>query len=135
MGLLIDIRPVPKGRPKARRNGKYIVMYTPSKTRQFEEDFAEKCKGYFKAPTSSLIKIDITFYLKPAESFSTKKKQALYGKYFDLKNIDIDNLQKSAFDALNKIAYDDDSQIVDVHAVKKYAEQDYIEFEIIEIKD
>lgn len=130
--MIFKIRPVPKGRPRASGRGKYITMYTPPKTKAFESELAQKAKQVFKEPSDSLLIANVGFYLKPAETISNKRKKALYGKYFDHKNTDLDNLQKSFFDALNKIAYKDDWQIVEVHAFKKYAEEDYIEIELTE---
>ena len=43
---------------------------------------------------------------------------------FPLKRPDIDNVVKVVMDALNKTAYDDDKQVVDLHARKVYAENE-----------
>ena len=47
---------------------------------------------------------------------------------------DIDNLQKAVKDALNGIAYRDDSQVCQVCARKQYAQSDGMMIEIEEIE-
>lgn len=46
------------------------------------------------------------------------------------KKPDWDNIGKSISDALNKVAYDDDSAIVDVRITKHYAENERVEINI-----
>lgn len=53
---------------------------------------------------------------------------------FPTKKPDIDNIAKSILDALNKLAYRDDTQVVTLHMEKHYAEDPRVEVEIEEIK-
>lgn len=53
---------------------------------------------------------------------------------FPTKKPDIDNIAKSILDALNKLAYRDDTQVVTLHMEKHYAENPRVEVEIEEIK-
>ena len=50
--------------------------------------------------------------------------------------IDSDNIAKIVLDSLNKIAFDDDAQVVELTVVKKWTEeQERIEFELEEVKN
>ena len=51
-----------------------------------------------------------------------------------LKKPDIDNIAKIVADALNKVAYDDDSQICDMKIIKRYGEQEKLIIELEENK-
>ena len=50
----------------------------------------------------------------------------LEGAIKPTKKPDIDNMQKAVLDALNGLAWDDDSQIVKVTAEKEYAVNPYV---------
>jgi len=65
------------------------------------------------------IKAQVLFYMKTPKSWSKKKTEKAHEKYH-ISNKDIDNFQKSIFDILQGIYYDDDSQIVSVNAEKRW---------------
>lgn len=74
-------------------------------------------------------------YYPIVKSTSKKKKQQmLEDLMFPTKKPDIDNIAKSILDALNKLAYRDDTQVVTLHMEKHYAEDPRVEVEIEEIK-
>jgi Holliday junction resolvase RusA-like endonuclease len=60
-------------------------------------------------------------YAVPA-SYSKKRKEACLRGVEYPKRIDLDNVYKSITDAMNGIVYTDDSQIVEAHITKVYAE-------------
>jgi len=67
---------------------------------------------------------------------STRKKERVLmqaGKIRHTKKPDGDNVVKSIADALNGIAYDDDSAVVDLTISKDYSEKPRVEVEIEEI--
>jgi Holliday junction resolvase RusA-like endonuclease len=124
-------KPQGKGRPRFARQGKYVRTYTPEKTRKYEEKIKDaylltKAKKIDKNP----IKMKITAYFKPAESLSKRKKENLILNRWCDKKPDLDNIAKAVCDALNKIAYEDDSQITFMMLSKEYSEEDKIEVEI-----
>jgi Holliday junction resolvase RusA-like endonuclease len=49
-----------------------------------------------------------------------------------VKKPDLDNIAKICLDALNKLAFDDDSQIVALRVEKHYSEEPRVEIEITE---
>lgn len=72
-----------------------------------------------------ILKLTIEFKFKIPKSYSKpKREQALEGGI--LPRQDIDNLTKSVLDALNTVAYADDKTIKEIHAWKRYAEEDEI---------
>ena len=53
-----------------------------------------------------------------------------------LKKPDSDNIAKIVLDSLNKIAFDDDSQVVELTVIKRWTEEnERIEFDLEEIKN
>lgn len=75
----------------------------------------------------------ITAY-KPIPKSTSKKRmlQMLEGLIRPGKKPDWDNIGKIVCDALNGIAFQDDSQIVSGTTIKKYSEQPRVEVEIWE---
>ena len=126
-----DIKLVAKGRPKMSRWG----VYTPAKTRKFETELKKvfatlpqlaKTKGGnfgFRLPIESACAVEIIFFFTKPKS--AKREQHTIRP-------DLDNLIKSVCDSANSILWNDDSQIVNLHAEKKYAE-DGVEGFIIKI--
>ena len=64
------------------------------------------------------ISIELEIHFKMPDSWSRKKKERNVGTYC-LKHIDLDNIYKACTDALNGVAYPDDSQICEIKAVRK----------------
>ena len=128
--LFIPGTPVAKGRPKF---GKYGHGYTPQKTREYEayvrSYYKENCNIMF----DGAIKITLTFYMPIPKSTSNKKKaQMALNEIKHIKRPDTDNMVKGITDAINGIAYKDDSQITTIYANKRYGELPGTELKIIE---
>lgn len=82
---------------------------------------ALKFEGFGSDPVC----IDISVCRKMPKSFTKKKIDlARQGKLFPTTKPDIDNIVKTILDALNGIAFDDDSQIVRIRATKTYYKED-----------
>ena len=113
--------PQGKGRPRyVRRTGR---AYTPDKTVAYEElvrqRFLEAANGqdFGEGPVFVLIRAIFPI----PKSFSKKKtEQAMKGTLYPTKKPDWDNIGKIICDALNGIAYKDDSQVVIATVVKAY---------------
>lgn len=118
----IDGRAVPKARPRLTRSG---YAYTPKTTREYEEKvkkaFLRQCgSGMF--PESAPLAIFVEFGYVPPKSWSDRKKKKAKDKLiYPTTRPDVDNLIKSIEDALNGVAYKDDSQIIALTARKVYA--------------
>ena len=127
-----------KGRPRFRSTGKFVQTYTDDKTHNYECSLKE---AYLVARQESYmdssipLRANIQIYHQIPKSVSKKKRvEMLDGKEFPVKKPDVDNILKSIFDSLNKVAFADDTQIVEVTASKHYAEMPRIDIEIEELK-
>ena len=130
----IDGEPVAKGRPRATLiNKKFISMYTDKKTKDYEKKVGETYRecGYpiFDGP----IRISICFVHQiPKSTKKADKEKMLNKEIYPTKN-DLDNCIKCLTDGLNKIAYNDDRQIVHINATKEYGLVGYTKFSISEV--
>jgi Holliday junction resolvase RusA-like endonuclease len=121
----VDGDPVPKGRPRFARRGQFVQTYTDAKTIDYETQVAMRARhaiGATKPLESALTVFLYLRYTVPA-SYSKKRKEACLRGVEYPKRIDIDNVYKSITDAMNGIVYLDDSQIVEAHIKKVYAEE------------
>jgi Holliday junction resolvase RusA-like endonuclease len=74
--------------------------------------------------------VEAVFAKSIPKSWSKKKREAaLRGEILPTSRPDVDNYLKT-LDALIGLAYEDDSQIVQTIAEKKYAENPYVEIRI-----
>jgi len=120
--------PVAKGRPRMTRSGH---VYTPKKTLDAEYILAQawRISGYpkFQGP----VKVRMLFRMPIPKSWSRKRREAAVGVWHT-KRPDIDNLIK-IIDGLNELAWDDDSQIVVIEAIKIYEIEPETVIEVSEI--
>lgn len=100
--LHLDGEPVPKARPRHGRNGN---VYTPAATVAAEEAIGWRVKERYAGlePTARPVGIALAFR-------SARPRQRRNGR------ADLDNLVKLVKDALNGIAWVDDSQVEELHA-------------------
>lgn len=117
--MFFPFEPKPKGRPRMTRMGR---AYTPKKT----HDYEKLIRDYYRENTTDYydcaIRVSLVFYM-PIPKSTSKKKRALM-ESGEIKCTthtgDADNLCKSVTDALNGVAYEDDSLITELHIKKKY---------------
>lgn len=120
VSFMVPGEPVAKGRPrfsvrKSKDGGAYVSVRTPDKTVIYENqvklEYREQTGG-FKFPDDAMLEIEIEAYFSIPKSASKKKRAAmLTGEIRPTKRPDADNVLK-CMDALNGIAFRDDSQIV-----------------------
>ena len=80
------------------------------------------------------LKLSVLIYYEiPKATSKVKKFKMLSGEIRPTKKPDIDNVIKIIADSLNKLAYDDDKQIVECHCQKFYSENPRVELEIKKI--
>lgn len=117
--LFFPFEPVPKGRPRFTRTGH---AYTPKTTQDYEKKIAD----YYKSQTDDFydgaIKIKLIFNM-PIPKSTTKKNRELImlNQIKHIKKPDTDNLCKAFTDALNGVAFIDDSLITNITMEKRYA--------------
>lgn len=117
--------PVPKGRPRFARRGHFVQTYTDSKTIEYETRVATKARQAIGAsePLKGPLKLFLYVRYTVPSSYTKKRKESCLNGSEYPKRIDIDNVYKSITDAMNGIVYLDDSQIVEAHIRKLYAEE------------
>lgn len=130
--LTVPGEPVAKARPRMTRMGR---AYTPAKTVNYEtliqECFASTFPGH--TPLEGALVLNVRAHFTVPASWSLKKQRQAYdGQLRPTKKPDIDNVIK-CMDALNGIAWKDDSQIVTVIASKWYSYRPRVEIEIAEL--
>lgn len=120
--LFIPGRPVAKGRP--RFNRKTGAVITPRTTRDFEKWIAMNARvnlGDFE-PLGGPVHLRLEFLFPRPKA--PPKSHVLHkhpGRAWLASRPDLSNIVKGVEDALNGIAYLDDSQIVSLVALKYYA--------------
>ena len=112
---------VGKGRPRSTRTGR---LYTPAKTVRAEAKLAyagqEAMAG--RSPFADAVQVEVEIAVAVPMSWSKRRRaEALAGKIRPVTKPDIDNTLKLICDALNRVVFHDDRQIVEVVAAKHYA--------------
>jgi Holliday junction resolvase RusA-like endonuclease len=117
--------PKGKGRPRFTRSGH---AYTPKDTIEYENRIRQAYRMADAPMLTGSIGIGIKAYYGIPKSRSNRiKAEMAEGKIRPTKKPDADNVIKVIADALNGIAYHDDSQIVEAHLEKWYADEPRIE--------
>ncbi len=118
-----NVTPVAKGRPKFTRKG---FAYTPGKTRAAEKDLkvliAASEPPLFKGPVA----LNIIFSLRRPKSAKNRK--------YPTCRPDLDNFLKLFFDSANGLVFEDDSQVVQIVAVKQYGQHSAITVHALELE-
>jgi len=122
--FVYDIRPMPSPRPRVTRWG----TYNDPKYTEYKD--AIKALTKIDKPLEGAIKMSILFQFKKTKSWTKKRKREAY---WHTQRPDTDNLTKGVQDALNEIAYKDDSQICDLDVVKIWGDVNKIIVELEEI--
>ena len=122
--------PVGKARQRVTRFG----TYTPEKTVLYENliktEYRRQCNDHRfddKQPLCMEVKAE---YMIPASASKAKRAAMARGEIRPMKKPDWDNVGKVVSDALNKLAYRDDTQIVDCTVRKFYSERPKITVKI-----
>lgn len=137
ISFIVEGEPKGKARPKAQNLGKYIHIYTPQKSLDYENYIRWSYSSQVKEPPYMMgeyLRATIRIYQAIPKSTSKKKAQAMRdGLERPTKKPDIDNILKSIFDSLNNLAYKDDTQIIEVLATKYYSDTPRLEIELMEV--
>ena len=111
-------RPIPKGRPRLGVRGRRAYIYTPERTREYEQAVGLCARAAVQGDALECpvaVKIDLF----------------LHGK----RRIDVDNCAKSILDGMNGVVYLDDNQVVDLRVRKlreKNKKEQRVEVEVWE---
>lgn len=136
MKLTIPIEPKPQPRPRVTAHGKFAHAYEPASITLYKRVVAATYQSYFGAvkPTEKAIAVDVVFY-RPIQKYLSKREHAkrVNGEHLPVVKPDVDNYVKAVLDALNGVAFKDDSQIIKLKAQKLYSENPRTEIEITEM--
>ena len=114
----------PKGKARPRVNTNTHRAYTPESTKQYEQAVRYSYIGATPAGKryhSGPIQVEITACFPVPYSWSKKKQEmALAGLLEPETKPDCDNIAKAVLDALNGLAYKDDSQVTSLSVRKCY---------------
>jgi len=129
--LIVEGEPTGKGRPRVTRNG----TYTPQKTKDYQ-NLVRWCYnlGNTKKLLTGAIECEIkAYYYIPKNTSKKKRKEMIEGTIRPTKKPDCDNVAKAILDALNGLAYKDDSQVARLVVEKYYGELPRVEVVIKEL--
>ncbi len=126
--IVLHIPAVPVAQPRQRHgvvNGQ-VRNFTP--TKHPVHAFKATCKLSLKEvyqgpPLTGSLTVQIEFVMPRPERLN-KKKLAPWGRAPHVQTPDADNLIKSTFDALNELAWVDDSQVTELLVSKVHAARD-----------
>ncbi len=125
-----------KGKARPRFNTKTGRAFTPNDTISYENwiryCYREQCGEMLEGS----IKAKMFVYYKIPKSYTKKRVELIRQcKEHPCKKPDADNIAKIVLDSLNKIAFNDDAQVVELIVIKKWTEeQERIEFELENIR-
>jgi Holliday junction resolvase RusA-like endonuclease len=119
--VIVSGEPVAKGRARMTRRG---FAYTPAATRKYEAHarLAAQIAMDGRPPIDVPVRVELLVELPIPGSWSRRKAEgAITGDVRPTSRPDIDNYTKAILDAINTIVIVDDSQVVDLRAVKKFS--------------
>lgn len=111
MNLTVYGVPVPKARPRMTKTGH---VYTPKKTADYEFLVQQVWHYAGRPKIAGAIRLEVVFYYARPKSAPDR--------HHHTGRPDLDNLIKAVLDGLNGYAFDDDSQVVEIHARKQYTD-------------
>lgn len=122
--FIVNGRPQPKQRP--RFSHKTGAVYTPSKTHQYEKNVRGEYMDAHKGMVSEngpILAIVECYFPIPKSATKRLRERMLSGlRPINRRSGDADNLAKSILDALNGVAFTDDSQVVTLISEKRYVD-------------
>lgn len=126
--LELEIEPLAVQSARFYRAGKGIRSYQPEKITGWKKSVRTmaiyQLPANFKMFTRDVpLRLDVELLFAPLKSMRNAELAGISaGKIvYKTSRGDLDNYSKALFDALNKIIWEDDSQIVDYHVVKRYS--------------
>lgn len=136
--LTFPIPPQPKDRPRTSKKGS--KPRSTKRTKAYESAITRIFRLTFQGskPLEGPVDVSMKFFIQAPQYISKvkKKRAALLAEMIPCKvKPDIDNYVKSILDGLNKFAYNDDGQISDITAKKRYSLNPRVEVCIKEVEN
>lgn len=141
--IMFQVPGKPQGKARARTfynmsAGKHSSV-TPEKTVLYENliknQFLNCANGFYMEKGKPVTLRIVARFLPPQSASKKKKQQMLNGEILPLKKPDMDNIVKVVADALNGVAYHDDTQIALVSAKKAYSDVEGLDIIVGEYND
>lgn len=128
---------IPQGRPRFARTRTGVRTYDPARSREYKSFVQWSTFQLWPAePLDGPLSVRIVEYRAIPASWSKKRRaEALAGVIRPTGRPDLDNVVKAILDSLNGRMWHDDSQVVSLHAEKRYAEIARAEVEIEGVKE
>ncbi|MGF7145326.1 Holliday junction resolvase RusA-like endonuclease [Anaerotaenia torta] len=124
----------PQGKARARTT--YHGTYTPEKTVLYENLIKLMYQQQTDYMSEKPLEVFIMACYEPPKSTSKKmREQMLSRAMHPTKKPDIDNIAKVVLDALNGVAYKDDTQVVQLTMSKVYSSMARVDVKIREVGD
>ena len=125
-------KPTAKGRPRFTKTGH---AYTDAKTAAYETLVRASYQQQAGQKLQGALHATIYAYFPIPKNTPKKLAQEMRdGKVWHTKRPDADNVAKSILDALNGVAYGDDSGVTSLYVVKRYGEEPRVEVSMHEKK-
>lgn len=125
-----------RGKQRPRFNTKNGRAFTSDQTINYENWIKQCYINQSNKLLNGAIRARIEIYYSVPKSYSKRKIEAIKdGIDYPMKKPDADNVAKIVLDSLNKIAYEDDKQVIELTVIKRWTfDNERIEFEVEEIK-
>jgi Holliday junction resolvase RusA-like endonuclease len=135
--LIVPGAPIPKGRPRATSIGGRARMFTPAKTRRYEDLIRLEAGRVMEGldQLQGALSVNIRAFMQTPQVISKHKAKgpaAEAGELRPLTKPDVDNFAK-VIDALNGIVWRDDSQVVELSVSKYYSSRPRLELTAVEL--
>ena len=116
MKLTVLMEPIPKARARTCVKNGVVRSFTPKATADAESYIKNQLIDRHEFFARGIpLKVDLKFYITRPPSVPKKR-------LYPITRPDIDNYTKLVLDALNQYLFEDDSQIVELHAMKAYGQ-------------
>lgn len=109
-------KPFAKQRPRSTRQGR---VYTPAETVSFERTVGTLAAQHCREPLTGPVRVTVYAVFQPPASASKAKVAAMLGRPH-MQKPDLDNCLKAILDGLNRIAFADDAQVVEIVCRKSW---------------
>lgn len=126
--IFVPTKPYPAPRP--RFDSRSRRAYSPKEYEQVKQAIGLLARSKIKKPLEDAVRVELEFsYTAPKSWSKAKKDETIY----KTSRPDLDNLAKTVLDALNGIAFVDDSQVVELELSKVYASIEGIHIRVVEL--
>lgn len=125
---IVPGKPVGKARPRLGRGGR---VYTPTKTTDAERAIANAWRVQIGRKHDGPVHLSLAISFAVPSSISKAERARRLDAAWHTQKPDIDNVVKLVLDALNGVAYDDDTQVVSISTTKRWGDVDGLTLTVV----